>query len=118
MLVRMCPKCEKKMEDLHCFVCGHATTEESKLYWCEKCNIPLYLDNCSCGTETKYIATDLRPVFPEENLLISLILTGNPWAFQKDSVWYGSNSYIINGKKKKLKAHVDFGIFTLVENKS
>jgi phosphoadenosine phosphosulfate reductase len=49
-----------------------------------------------------YTATDIRPVFPEENLLLSLLLTDQPFTYQKDSVWYGSNSYIVNGKKVKL----------------
>lgn len=102
MLIRKCPKCNVDMKDLHCIKCGHSTIVESKLYWCSKCNIPTYQDFCSCGADVDYIATDMRPVFPEENLLISLIWTGNPWAYQKDSVWYGSNFYFINGKKKKL----------------
>ncbi|WP_026514798.1 hypothetical protein [Butyrivibrio sp. LB2008] len=50
----------------------------------------------------KYIATDIRPVFPEENILISLLTTGDPYKYQKSSIWYGSNSYIIDGQKIKL----------------
>jgi phosphoadenosine phosphosulfate reductase len=75
----------------------------STLYWCGDCNIPIYEKVCPiCGREGSYISTDLRPVFPEENLLISILLADNPFEYQKDSVWYGSNSYIVNGKKVKL----------------
>ncbi|MFT4142829.1 MAG: phosphoadenosine phosphosulfate reductase family protein [Mobilitalea sp.] len=77
----------------------------STIYWCdsEECNIPIYEKICpKCGKEGHYVSTDIRPVFPEENLLISLILDGDPFKYQKDSVWYGSNVYIINGEKVKL----------------
>ena len=35
-------------------------------------------------------------------MLISLLLSKEPFKYQKDSVWYGSNAYIVNGKKVKL----------------
>jgi phosphoadenosine phosphosulfate reductase len=93
------------MKGSHCInpKCGHATEMSSTLYWCGDCNIPIYDNVCPiCGVEGSYIGTDLRPVFPEENLLISILLADNPFEYQKDSVWYGSNSYIVNGKKVKL----------------
>lgn len=47
------------------------------------------------------MTTDLRPVFPEERLLLEIIL-GEPFSFVKDSVWNGSgNNYYVNGKKIK-----------------
>ena len=83
--------------------CGCTTQISSSIYWCDDCNIPIFENNCSiCGHRGKYIATDMRPVFPEENLLISIILTNDPFKYQKNSVWYGSGSYIIDGKKVKL----------------
>ena len=83
--------------------CGCTTQISSTIYWCDDCNIPIFENNCSiCGHRGKYIATDMRPVFPEENLLISIILTNDPFKYQKNSVWYGSGSYIIDGKKVKL----------------
>jgi phosphoadenosine phosphosulfate reductase len=93
------------MKGSHCInpECGYVTEMSSTLYWCGDCNIPIYEKVCSiCGREGSYVATDLRPVFPEENLLISILLADNPFEYQKDSVWYGSNSYIVNGKKVKL----------------
>lgn len=107
MIERICPKCNVVMNSERCVnsKCGHATVMSSTIYWCEDCNVPTYEKVCpTCGKEGFYIATDIRPVFPEENLLISLLLTGQPFTYQKDSVWYGSNSYIVNGKKVKFSA--------------
>jgi len=73
------------------------------MYWCNECNIPLFDKECSiCGHDSEYIATDIRPVFPEERLLLSLLKRKNPFYYQDKSVWYGSNSYIVDGKKVKL----------------
>lgn len=105
MIERICPKCNILMNSDCCInpKCGHATKMSSTIYWCADCNVPTYEKYCPvCGKEGNYIATDVRPVFPEENMLISLLLTGKPFTYQKDSVWYGSNSYIVNGKKVKL----------------
>ena len=55
-----------------------------------------------CGKEGAYIATDIRPVFPEENMLVSIILGNDPFLYQKESMWYGGGTYIIGGKKVKL----------------
>lgn len=105
MIEKICPKCRIPMNGERCIKkdCGCLTEMASTLYWCSDCNIPLYEKNCPlCGNEGEYISTDLRPVFPEENLLISILLHNDPFFFQKDSVWYGSGSYIVNGKKIKL----------------
>lgn len=83
--------------------CGCATEMSSTIYWCDECNIPIFDNICPiCGTEGKYISTDIRPVFPEENTLISIILENAPDRYQASSVWYGSGMYIIDGKKVKL----------------
>ena len=104
MIERICPKCGVPMNGDKCIKpeCGCNTIMSSTIYWCKECNIPIFENTCPvCGTEGKYISTDIRPVFPEENLLISIILSGDPFKYQKDSVWYGSGSYIVNGEKKE-----------------
>ncbi len=104
MIERICPKCKVLMNSEHCInpKCGHITEMSSTIYWCDECNVPIYEKKCPvCGKEGRYIATDVRPVFPEENMLISILLSGDPFKFQKDSVWFGSNSYIVNGQKIK-----------------
>lgn len=55
-----------------------------------------------CGNEGKYIATDVRPVFPEERLLLALIQEKHdPHCYEQASVWYGGGAYIVNGEKRK-----------------
>lgn len=105
MIERICPKCRVPMNGEKCIKpeCGCITQMSSTIYWCDKCNIPVFDNICPvCGTEGKYISTDLRPVFPEENALISVILENSPDRYQAASVWYGNGTYIIDGKKVKL----------------
>lgn len=105
MIERICPKCRVPMNGEKCIKpnCGCKTEMSSTIYWCEECNIPIFDNVCpSCGKEGKYIATDMRPVFPEENALISIILANDASKYQKSSVWYGSGVYVIDGNKVKL----------------
>lgn len=105
MIERICPKCKVPMNGEKCVKpdCGCVTEMASTIYWCENCNIPIFENVCPlCGGQGKYIATDMRPVFPEENALISLILEDEPKKYQEDSVWFSSGFYIINGKKVRL----------------
>ena len=74
-----------------------------KLNWCETHKIPLYDEYCPlCGSKGKYIASDIRPVFPEEALLLAVIQEKDPLIYQGHSVWYGSSAYIVDGKKTKV----------------
>lgn len=105
MIERICPKCNVIMNSDRCVNpnCGHITKMSSTIYWCNHCNIPTYEKVCPvCGNEGEYIATDIRPVFPEENILVSIVLKDNPFEFQSNSVWYGGSAYIVDGKKVKL----------------
>lgn len=111
MITYICrSKDEKTGEDLPCNgnycqtsicpSCGGRAEAESQIYWCSKCRVPLYDEHCSiCGSRGKRIAADIRPVFPEERLLIELVL-GKPFAFAEKSVWNGSgNHYFVDGEK-------------------
>lgn len=105
MIERICPKCKVPMNGDKCIKpsCGCTTKMSSTIYWCDECNVPIFEKVCPvCGTEGKYVSTDIRPVFPEENILISIILADDPAKYQQDSVWYGSGIYIINGKKVRM----------------
>ena len=105
MIERMCPKCRVPMNGEKCINpnCSCTTVASSTIYWCKKCNIPIFEKQCTCcGAEGDYITTDIRPVFPEEKLLLAL-LKGEKYDFYNNkSVWYGSNSYIVDGKKEKI----------------
>lgn len=106
MFERICPKCNVPMVGDRCIkeTCGSKTITSSTVYWCEKCNIPIFDKICpSCGSEGIYKATDMRPVFPEERLLIGILTDqSSPLRFMNKSVWYGSNSYVVDGTKIKV----------------
>lgn len=118
MIERVCPHCEVAMSSEKCVNpdCGRKTVITTTIYWCQNCNVPLFYKECTfCRHKentdlkviekkknVKYIATDIRPVFPEERLLLALILNYPPYYFIDKSVWYGSGSYIVDGEKVKL----------------
>lgn len=84
-----------------CPICqGRSEVEETGIFWCDLCRIPIFEEVCSCcGSKGRKLSTDLRPVFPEERLLIEVVL-GKPFAYMKSSVWNGSgNHYYVDGKR-------------------
>ena len=100
MIKYYCKTCKLETDTSECPICGERTQMKSKIYWCNKCNIPIYEEKCTvCGIKGKYIGTDIRPVFPEERLLLE-ILIDEPFKFIECSVWNtAGNHYIVNGKK-------------------
>ena len=102
-----CKTCNRKTDNKICEICGATTVEDVpvEIYWCFHCNIPiiktydeLQKDSCPlCKNKTKYLSTDLRPVFPEERLLLE-ILKNKPLKYINDSVWCINNRYYINGE--------------------
>ena len=103
MISYVCRHCnDLECETSVCPNCGERTElAGSKVFWCEHCNAPSFDEVCNqCGSSCAYIGTDLRPVFPEERLLLEVLL-GQPFCFAENSVWnVGSNHYIVDGKKK------------------
>lgn len=106
MIEKICPihrvpvykeKCSKEGCDARPIV---STT----LYWCNECNVPSFYKEChNCGSDCRYIATDLRPVFPEEKLLLAILLNKeNPYAFDNVSVWNGNSGYYFDGKREAI----------------
>ena len=104
MIKYVCEECNGlECETSVCPICSSRTKlEKSVIYWCQNCNIPIYEEKClCCGLKGKYIGTDIRPVFPEERLLIEII-KGEEFKYAGKSVWNTSgNNYIVNGKKIK-----------------
>lgn len=100
-----------KMEE-----CLAIPKDSSTIYWCKKHRIPIFEKKCACcerdyeldGTRFdsdtfKYIGTDIRPVFPEEQLLVGITLDKtNPTALMDKSVWHNGHSYIVDGEKVRL----------------
>lgn len=103
-----CKNCAIKTNASICPVCESATIEDLpvEIYWCRKCHTPIIQTQSQadrgicpiCRESTKYMATDLRPVFPEERLLMELLLGKKPNEHSSCSVWACNNRYFINGK--------------------
>jgi len=105
MIKYICKNCNDLIcETSECPNC-HCRTEklESKIYWCKTCNAPSFDSIChNCNSECDYIGTDLRPVFPEERLLLE-VLKGNPFEYSDKSIWcVGANHFVIDGRKVTL----------------
>ena len=100
MIKYYCNNCKVECDTSECSVCGERAEIKSKIYWCKECNIPIYEDRCPlCNKKAKSLTTDIRPVFPEERLLLEVMLN-EPFKFVNDSVWNAvGNKYIINGKR-------------------
>ena len=91
-----------------CHICGGETTEDLpvEIYWCSHCNTPIIqlvkqADKgiCPvCKSKTKYMTADLRPVFPQERLLLEILLGKKPHELIERSVWASNSRYYIDGK--------------------
>lgn len=110
-----CQKCNLKsivsFEDSHnhkCDVCGDRTevSVPTEVLWCSECKIPIVSnidftkkEYCPlCANHLTYLTTDIRPVFPQERLLLELFLN-KPLAFLESSVWASAKAYHIDGKR-------------------
>lgn len=108
-----CKYCSIETNEEKCPVCGKPTSEDIpiEVYWCDTCRVPIIKQVTDtkktacpcCNREMKYMAKDVRPVFPEERLLLERILGKEPNFYIKDSVWASTGSrYYINGKAKSI----------------
>lgn len=103
-----CKQCNLETNEIRCPVCGAETIEDIpvEVYWCENCKVPLIhlstaveKGTCPiCGGKTHYLSADLRPVFPEERLLLSCLLDKEPDSLMGNSVWAANSRYYIDGK--------------------
>lgn len=106
MITYRCPVCEIRCKLSTCPVCGSRTDVESVVYWCPTCNVPTWTETCPCcGTKGIHVTTDLRPVFPQERLLMELLL-GIPLKYRDSSVWFGGGHYIVDGKTVRLPSSI------------
>ena len=111
-----CKNCNIETNDDKCPICGVETIEDTpvEIYWCKECKIPI-IQNVNqadigicpvCGKKTKYMAADLRPVFPEERLLLELLLGKKPNEYIKKSVWAANSRYYIDGKSMPISSKI------------
>lgn len=106
-----CKNCYRETENDVCELCGEPTSVDipTEIYWCNHCKTPIIVSansqnktTCTlCLSETKYMCSDMRPVFPEERLLIEVI-EGKPFAYINNSVWASATRYYIDGKAKTI----------------
>lgn len=103
-----CKNCNIETNESFCHICGKETVEDIpvEIYWCDFCKTPLIqhvnqpdLGFCPlCNSKTKYMSADLRPVFPQERLLLEAILKLEPHTYKNKSIWASDNRYYIDGK--------------------
>ena len=86
-----CKTCNIETNEDLCPVCGSATIEDipTEVYWCAHCETPVIQAATQadkgfcplCKRKMKYLSADLRPVFPEERLLLELLLGEKPFTY-------------------------------------
>ena len=103
-----CRRCNIETNESMCPVCGTITAEDmpTEVFWCDTCRTPVVQEVAQadrgvcpqCKSIMKYLSTDLRPVFPEERLLIELLSGKQPNEYLCSSVWATNNRYYIDGR--------------------
>ena len=103
-----CRNCNIETKESICPICGAATIEDTpvEVLWCSNCRVPVLKelsqtdkDICPrCGKKMKHMAADIRPVFPEERLLLEIMLDEEPNAYIDKAVWAVNSRYYIDGK--------------------
>ena len=106
-----CKGCSRETENEQCELCGQATEQDIpvEIYWCSECKVPIIkfansIDRSSCtlcNGRARYMCADLRPVFPEERLLLEII-SAKPMEYKDKSVWASNNRYYIDGNPKAI----------------
>ena len=117
-----CKKCKVETKEDICPICGQQTAEAvpTEIYWCEYCKVPIIKTEnqedktiCPlCKQKMKYLAVDLRPVFPEERLLLEILLNVKPDSLNDKSIWAENNRYYIDGVSKSvsLKKYMEIDV--------
>lgn len=103
-----CKNCNLEVISKTCPICGKATEENvpAEIFWCDNCNLPviapLSVGNKNfcplCAEKMRHLATDIRPVFPEERWLIAALFDKPLNFFMNNSVWALNSRYYVDGK--------------------
>ena len=103
-----CRNCNIETKENICPVCGAETAEDIpvEIMWCGHCRVPVLQEVSQvdkgicprCGGKMKHMAADIRPVFPEERLLLEILLDKKPHEYIEKSVWAVNSRYYIDGK--------------------
>lgn len=103
-----CMNCQTETNNDVCPVCKQKTIEDvpTDVLWCHECKIPVqqtvnqsdYKICPICHSKMRHLSTDLRPVFPEERLLVELLIGKKPYEWIQKSVWASNSRYYVDGK--------------------
>lgn len=103
-----CLECQIETVENICPICGSRTVDDipTDVQWCAHCRIPVQQEITQldfgvcpiCHAKLRHLSSDLRPVFPEERLLLELLLDKEPFAWKDTSVWAADSRYYIDGK--------------------
>ena len=110
-----CKNCNLEVNGATCPICGAATVDDipAEIFWCDTCAVPvitpLYAEDKNicplCSGKMRPLAADLRPVFPEERLLLAALLDKPADdAFMNRSVWAANSRYYIDGNPINIAA--------------
>lgn len=107
-----CRNCNIELKEKKCPICGSDTVEDIpvEIAWCGECQVPVLQEISQadrgicprCGGKMKYMSSDIRPVFPEERLLLEILLDRKPNEYLEKSVWAINSRYYIDGKSVSL----------------
>ena len=111
-----CVNCCTETNYKVCPICNSKTVDDipSEIYWCSNCRVPVLQllsqpdkGTCPrCGRKMKYMTSDIRPVFPEERLLLEVLLGYEPNKLIEKSVWAVNSRYYIDGKSVAIPSSV------------
>ena len=107
-----CTNCSTETHYQECPICVSKTREDIpvEIFWCDDCKVPVLqevsqLDKgvCPrCAQKMRYMSSDIRPVFPEERLLLEALLGCKPHEYIEKSVWACDSRYFVDGKSKSI----------------
>ena len=103
-----CKHCNLETNESACPVCGEKTVEDLpvEVFWCRHCEIPVIQaanqadkGTCPlCHGKAKHLVSDLRPVFPEERLLLAALQGKRPSEYMDQPVWAANSRYYIGDR--------------------
>ena len=107
-----CERCCIETNSDICPICGNHTAEDipTEVLWCNSCKVPVIQELSQadrgicplCKEKMKHMSSDIRPVFPEERLLLEILLNKEPNEFIDKSVWAADSRYYVDGKSMML----------------
>lgn len=113
-VIMWCKQCNLETNETICPICGSETVDDVpvEIYWCQDCQIPLIHFSTAaekggcplCGNKTRYLSSDLRSVFPEERMLLAILLKQDIGEYMSRSIWAVNSRYYVDGKSISISA--------------